>query len=55
MEWTSATGRKIVLLEGDITRVPVDAIVNAARRDRDVTRSEPDRGAKDDRQLPRLP
>ena len=30
MEWTSASGRKIVLLEGDITQVPVDAIVNAA-------------------------
>ena len=26
----SASGRKIVLLEGDITRVPVDAMVNAA-------------------------
>lgn len=30
MEWTSATGRKLVLMEGDITKVPVDAIVNAA-------------------------
>ncbi len=30
MEWLSASGRKIVLHEGDITRVPVDAIVNAA-------------------------
>ena len=30
MEWLSATGRKIVLHEGDITRVAVDAIVNAA-------------------------
>ena len=30
MEWTSATGRKIVLQEGDITRVAADAIVNAA-------------------------
>jgi O-acetyl-ADP-ribose deacetylase (regulator of RNase III) len=30
MEWVSATGRKIVLVEGDITRVKVDAIVNAA-------------------------
>lgn len=30
MEWTSATGRKLRLLEGDITRVPADAIVNAA-------------------------
>lgn len=26
----SPTGRKMVLMEGDITRVPVDAIVNAA-------------------------
>ena len=30
MEWTSSSGRKIVLHEGDITRVPADAIVNAA-------------------------
>jgi O-acetyl-ADP-ribose deacetylase (regulator of RNase III) len=30
MEWVSDTGRKIVLHEGDITQVPVDAIVNAA-------------------------
>jgi O-acetyl-ADP-ribose deacetylase len=30
MEWTSGTGRKILLQEGDITRVAVDAIVNAA-------------------------
>jgi len=30
MHWTSATGRKIVIQEGDITRVAVDAIVNAA-------------------------
>ena len=30
MEWKSLSGRKIVLYEGDITRVPVDAIVNAA-------------------------
>jgi O-acetyl-ADP-ribose deacetylase (regulator of RNase III) len=30
MEWTSGTGRRIVLREGDITRVPADAIVNAA-------------------------
>jgi O-acetyl-ADP-ribose deacetylase (regulator of RNase III) len=30
MEWTAATGRKIVLQEGDITRIPADAIVNAA-------------------------
>ena len=30
MEWTSASGRKIALQEGDITRVPADAIVNAA-------------------------
>ena len=30
MTWTSATGRKLTLLEGDITRVASDAIVNAA-------------------------
>jgi len=30
MEWTSGCGRKIVLMEGDITRVAADAIVNAA-------------------------
>src|SRR5690349_7049957 len=30
MEWTSPTGSKIVLQQGDITRVAVDAIVNAA-------------------------
>ena len=30
MDWTSSTGRKIVLEEGDITRVAADAIVNAA-------------------------
>jgi O-acetyl-ADP-ribose deacetylase (regulator of RNase III) len=30
MDWTSRTGRKIVLEEGDITRVAADAIVNAA-------------------------
>jgi O-acetyl-ADP-ribose deacetylase (regulator of RNase III) len=30
MEWTSAEGRTIVLVEGDITRVAADAIVNAA-------------------------
>ncbi len=30
MEWTSKTGRTIALVEGDITRVPADAIVNAA-------------------------
>jgi len=30
MDWTSSTGRKIVLEEGDITRVVADAIVNAA-------------------------
>jgi O-acetyl-ADP-ribose deacetylase (regulator of RNase III) len=30
MEWLTGTGRKIVLEEGDITRVAVDAIVNAA-------------------------
>jgi O-acetyl-ADP-ribose deacetylase (regulator of RNase III) len=30
MEWTSGTGRKILLKEDDITRVMADAIVNAA-------------------------
>jgi O-acetyl-ADP-ribose deacetylase (regulator of RNase III) len=30
MEWVSGSGRKIVLQEGDITRVKVDAMVNAA-------------------------
>jgi O-acetyl-ADP-ribose deacetylase (regulator of RNase III) len=30
MEWTTAQGRKIVLRQGDITRVAADAIVNAA-------------------------
>jgi O-acetyl-ADP-ribose deacetylase (regulator of RNase III) len=30
MDWMSGTGRKIVLTEGDITRVTADAIVNAA-------------------------
>jgi len=30
MEWLSPTGRKIVCLEGDITRIAADAIVNAA-------------------------
>jgi O-acetyl-ADP-ribose deacetylase (regulator of RNase III) len=30
MEWTSGTGRKLILREGDITKVAVDAIVNAA-------------------------
>src|ERR1041385_641465 len=30
MEWTSSSGSKIVLQEGDITRVEVGAIVNAA-------------------------
>lgn len=30
MEWTSPAGRKLVLLEGDITRVKADAIANAA-------------------------
>ncbi len=30
MEWTASSGRKIVLQEGDITRVAADAIVNAA-------------------------
>ncbi len=30
MEWTNPTGRKIVLQEGDITRIAVDAMANAA-------------------------
>ena len=30
MDWMSSTGRRIVLEEGDITRVAADAIVNAA-------------------------
>lgn len=30
MEWMSPTGRRIILEEGDITRVAADAIVNAA-------------------------
>jgi O-acetyl-ADP-ribose deacetylase (regulator of RNase III) len=30
MEWMSSTGRKLELMEGDITKVAVDAIVNAA-------------------------
>lgn len=30
MEWKSASGRGIALHEGDITQLPVDAIVNAA-------------------------
>src|ERR1035441_9215270 len=30
MDWTNATGRKIVLQEGDITRIAVDAMANAA-------------------------
>jgi O-acetyl-ADP-ribose deacetylase (regulator of RNase III) len=30
MEWTSPNGRKIVLQEGDITRIAVDAMANAA-------------------------
>ena len=30
MEWTAQNGRKLKLVTGDITRVPVDAIVNAA-------------------------
>ena len=30
MEWRSPAGRKLVLREGDITRVAADAIVNAA-------------------------
>jgi O-acetyl-ADP-ribose deacetylase (regulator of RNase III) len=29
-EWTNSLGRKIVCMEGDITRVAADAIVNAA-------------------------
>ena len=32
MEREIATGRKIMLMEGDITRVAADAIVNAANR-----------------------
>ena len=30
MDWTSPNGRKIVLQEGDITRIAVDAMANAA-------------------------
>jgi O-acetyl-ADP-ribose deacetylase (regulator of RNase III) len=30
MEWKSSTGRTILLQEGDITRIPVDAMANAA-------------------------
>jgi O-acetyl-ADP-ribose deacetylase (regulator of RNase III) len=30
MEWTSSIGKKIVLMQGDITRIPVDAMANAA-------------------------
>ena len=30
MDWTSPSGRKIVLVEGDITRIAVDAMANAA-------------------------
>ena len=30
MDWLSASGRKIVCREGDITRIAVDAMVNAA-------------------------
>ena len=30
MDWTSPNGRKIVLREGDITRIAVDAMANAA-------------------------
>src|SRR5216110_2500738 len=30
MEWTSPTGRKVILREGDITLMADDAIVNAA-------------------------
>lgn len=30
MQWTSPSNRVITLLEGDITKVPVDVIVNAA-------------------------
>jgi len=32
MEWITEGGRKLVLREGDITRVTADAIVNAANR-----------------------
>src|SRR3954454_10376696 len=30
MDWTNAAGRKILLREGDITRIGVDAMANAA-------------------------
>jgi O-acetyl-ADP-ribose deacetylase (regulator of RNase III) len=30
MEWMSGTGKKIVLIRGDITRIAVDAMANAA-------------------------
>jgi O-acetyl-ADP-ribose deacetylase (regulator of RNase III) len=30
MEWMSGTGKKIVLMRGDITRIAVDAMANAA-------------------------
>jgi O-acetyl-ADP-ribose deacetylase (regulator of RNase III) len=30
MEWMSGTGKKIVLMQGDITRIAVDAMANAA-------------------------
>jgi O-acetyl-ADP-ribose deacetylase len=30
MEYTSGTGKKIVLMQGDITQIPVDAMANAA-------------------------
>jgi O-acetyl-ADP-ribose deacetylase (regulator of RNase III) len=30
MQWTAATGKTLTLMVGDITRIPADAIVNAA-------------------------
>ena len=30
MQWTALTGKTLKLMVGDITRVPADAIVNAA-------------------------
>ena len=30
MQWTALTGRTLTLMVGDITRIPADAIVNAA-------------------------
>ena len=30
MEWTSSIGKKIALVQGDITRIAVDAMANAA-------------------------